>query len=806
MSELSAPEAAPLAGRWLVRIVLAAAIMVAGLSVAWGSGRLLAERAEEDALHRQTALYGGLMLAAAALAALFVQRRVETAAVRSMSRFTQSVDRLSGRSRAVDLFVISFLSLFLEVLLIRWHAASLVAASYFKNVTLLAAFLGLGLGFAAAKRIRLSALTAPLALAIQVLVLSALDARGFDSFIRHPGIEWPWGVEKYRDAIDVGVFYGFFGALFISTILIFLPLGQLTGRLMLGFPPIRAYTINILGSLVGVVAFGLASFFWLSPLTWFGIAGVLMLFALRHERFGSTCGGICMLITMAATGIATKPGRIDVYSPYQRLEIERESVTAETGAQLDTGVLISANKAYHLRTINLSDDFVAAHGEEYPRVARMAAAYNLPYRFASSFESVLIVGAGAGNDVAAALRNGAARVDAVEIDPAIVDLGRRYHAERPYDDPRVQVHINDARAFMRKASTDQYDLIVFGLLDSHTLLSGMSAIRLDNFIYTQESMAEARRLLKPDGMLALSFATGPGGYLFTRLFEMLQTAFEVTPRCFDLKYDQAQLLAVGPPVTGGLPLPQGVSEAAYTLDPSVAPAVDDWPFLYLQGRGWRQVPKPYWVMIGMLALISVVWVLAGSGRTTGISPHFFFLGGAFLLIETKGITELALIFGTTWIVTSVVIASILALILLANLLVTLAPSQNRTVHYVLLAVMLLVGYFVPLDSLLSFGWWPAAIIATGLLVVPLFFAGVIFATSLKQAESLPRVFSSNLLGAILGGLCEYASMAVGFRNLYLIGLGLYALSFLTMPRARAVHKDAQGAATRPASVTAGDSL
>ena len=88
----------------------------------------------------------------------------------------------------------------------------------------------------------------------------------------------------------------------------------------------------------------------------------------------------------------------------------------------------------------------------------------------------------------------------------------------------------------------------------------------------------------------------------------------------------------------------------------------------------------------------------------------------------------------------------------------------------------------------------------------LFFAGVIFATSLKQAESLPRVFSSNLLGAILGGLCEYASMAVGFRNLYLIGLGLYALSFLTMPRARAVHKDAQAAATRPASVTAGDSL
>ncbi|MCH7872229.1 MAG: methyltransferase domain-containing protein, partial [Planctomycetes bacterium] len=664
-----------------------------------------------------------------------------------------------------------------------------LAASYFKNITLLAAFLGLGLGFAAAKRIRLNLLTAPVALAVQVLVLALLDARGFDSFLRHPGIEWPWGIAVARDAVDMGVFYGFFAALFVSTILIFLPLGQLTGRLMLGFPPIRAYTINILGSLLGVIAFGLVSFFWLSPLAWFGIAGIVTLYVLRHERFGATCGGICILITMLATGISVKSGRLDVYSPYQRLEVERETVTSLSGAKLDTGVLIVANKAYHLRTANLSEEFVTAHGEQYPCVASMAAAYNLPYRLAPPVERVLVVGAGAGNDVAAALRNGATHVDAVEIDPAIVRMGQRYHAERPYADPRVQVHVDDARAFMRKAPSDEYDLIVFGLLDSHTLLSGMAAVRLDNFMYTQESMNEARRLLKPDGMLTLSFATGPGGYLFTRLFEMLQTAFSATPRCFDLKYDAAHLLAVGPSVSGDAVLPDGVNEVAYTLEPDVPPATDDWPFPYLPGRGWRAVPGPYFVMLGMLALITTVWVLAGSGRKTGISPHFMFLGGAFLLVETKGITELALIYGTTWIVSSVVIAAILALILLANLFVTIAPNQNRKIHYALLGAALVGGYCVPLNSLLSLDWWLAAVIATALLVVPLFFAGVIFATSLKQAASLPRVFSSNLLGAILGGLCEYASMAVGFRNLYLFGLGLYALSFVTMPRSRAVADD-----------------
>ena len=290
MSDVSLRESAPLAGRWLIRLLLALMIAVGGLAAAWGSGRLLPDNFAEEALHRQTGLYGGLLLVAAALAALFLQRRVETASVESMSAFTKSVDDLSGRGRAVDLFVISFLGLFLEVLLIRWHATSVLAASYFKNITLLAAFLGLGLGFAAAKRIRLNALTSPLALAVQVLVLAALDARGFDSFLKHPGIEWPWGIEAARDAVDMGVFYGFFAALFVSTILIFLPLGQLTGRLMLGFPPIRAYTINILGSLLGVIAFGLVSFFWLSPLAWFGIAGIVTLYVLRHDRFGSTCG------------------------------------------------------------------------------------------------------------------------------------------------------------------------------------------------------------------------------------------------------------------------------------------------------------------------------------------------------------------------------------------------------------------------------------------------------------------------------------------------------------------------------------
>ena len=99
---------------------------------------------------------------------------------------------------------------------------------------------------------------------------------------------------------------------------------------------------------------------------------------------------------------------------------------------------------------------------------------------------------------------GAAHVDVIEIDPAIAFLGTKYHPERPYDDPRVTLSINDARNFFRTAD-QKYDLIVYGVLDSHTALSHASSLRVDSYVYTREGIAEAFRLLKPDGVLSISF-------------------------------------------------------------------------------------------------------------------------------------------------------------------------------------------------------------------------------------------------------------------------------------------------------------
>jgi hypothetical protein len=177
-------------------------------------------------------------------------------------------------------------------------------------------------------------------------------------------------------------------------------------------------------------------------------------------------------------------------------------------------------------------------------------------------------------------------------------------------------------------------------------------------------------------------------------------------------------------------------------------------------------------------VISTVWVLGTREHGAGLSGHFFFLGGAFLLIETKGITELALVFGTTWVVTSVVITAILLLILLANWTVHVLGLRGPHIAYLGLMASLLAGYFTPIQGLLDRGFMTAAVASSALLCLPLYFAGIVFATSLKQCRSLPAAFASNLLGAILGGLYEYMSMVTGFRSLYLAGMVLYGLSWV----------------------------
>ena len=140
---------------------------------------------------------------------------------------------------------------------------------------------------------------------------------------------------------------------------------------------------------------------------------------------------------------------------------------------------------------------------------------------------MLIVGAGTGTDVAIALRNGAKHVDAVEIDPALLQFGRDHNPDRAYDDPRVTTHVDDGRAFLERTD-DEYDLIFFALPDSLTLVSGASSLRLESYLFTEQAFDSARDHLAPGGAFAI-YNYYREHWLVDRLAGTLEEAFGHTP-------------------------------------------------------------------------------------------------------------------------------------------------------------------------------------------------------------------------------------------------------------------------------------
>jgi hypothetical protein len=161
-----------------------------------------------------------------------------------------------------------------------------------------------------------------------------------------------------------------------------------------------------------------------------------------------------------------------------------------------------------------------------------------------------------------------------------------------------------------------------------------------------------------------------------------------------------------------------------------------------------------------------------------VNLHFFFLGCAFFLIETKSITETALLFGSTWIVNSVVVSAILIMILGANLFVRKFKPGDVRPFYILLLASLLLNYLVPVSSMLGQNFVLRGVVSGLAISLPLFFAGIIFATSLRKLQSVETAFGSNLLGSVAGGMLEYSSLMFGIRALYLLSGFAYVLSWL----------------------------
>jgi len=188
--------------------------------------------------------------------------------------------------------------------------------------------------------------------------------------------------------------------------------------------------------------------------------------------------------------------------------------------------------------------------------------------------------------------------------------------------------------------------------------------------------------------------------------------------------------------------------------------------------------------LALLLLICFAPVCSANEASSPDTWPMFFLDAGFLLLETRAVVHLALLFGSTWLVNAAVLAAVLLLVLLANGVTGWARPSLPVVSVALFAT-LAGGGWVPVDVFL--GWYrPVQVIGASLLVLaPLFFAGVIFAIGFRQTVAPARALAANLAGAMVGGWLEYSSLLIGFGNVSWVALGLYGFAALSLLKSRA---------------------
>ncbi len=507
-----------------------------------------------------------------------------------------------------------------------------------------------------------------------------------------------------------------------------------------------AYRYDILGSLAGIATFSLLSFLDAPPLVWGAIAAVMLL-VLAPRRPG--LAPIAAVVVILGLLTAESLQRDHFWSPYYEISLARYS----------DYTMVSVNGIPH-QTI-----------QPNARRRQTEPVYFEPYRLLrhNPLRNVLIIGAGNGSDVSIALQSGARHVDAVEIDPRLYALGRKLNPEHPYKDPRVHVTIDDGRAFLQRTN-HRYDLILFALPDSLTLVAGQGSIRLESYLFTLQAVQLARAHLRSGGAFGM-YNYYREQWLLDRFARTEYEAFGSRP-CVT-QYGRLSLLLVGVGPTA-VQCKTTWSRGNRAIPPPVS---DNHPFPYLRTPS---IPPIY---INALLLILVASATLVRGVAGPIRPmirylDLFFMGAAFLLIETENIVRFALLFGTTWFVNALVFGGILFSVL-AAIEVSRRVTISKPVRlYAALMVSLLIAWLIQPSSLLTLGAAPRFAAATTIAFLPVFFANLIFAQRFRDVGSSVTAFGANLIGAMVGGVLEYAALVEGYHVLLVVIAGLYALAFL----------------------------
>ncbi len=454
---------------------------------------------------------------------------------------------------------------------------------------------------------------------------------------------------------------------------------EMVGRCFGGLEPLTAYRYDLIGSLLGIGVFTLMSFLRAPSVVW-GLVASLVFLALATGVRMRVVYAVSAVVVVGMLLSETLTAGVS-WSPYYKVQTHHSNSGPGALSIWVNGVPHQTMAKASWRLLHAPEQY----GTPYKRLPK------------DTLDNVLVVGAGSGSDVAIALRKGAKHVDAVEIDPRILQLGKQRNPDHAYQDARVTTHTNDGRAFLQSTHT-KYDLILFALPDSLALVNGASQIRLESFLFTQQALESVRAHLRPDGGFAM-YNYYRENWLIDRLAGTAATVFGHTP-CVDNFTSHQAVVAVA------LHESNQVCGAAYTPSTKViAPATDNAPFLYFKGG---MIPWLYvWTLLGVV-LVSLLLVRTVGGPFREMRPYadLFFMGAAFLLLETKNVASFALMFGTTWFVNALVFTGVLVIVLAAVETTRRFRTPPLPVVFAGIAASLALSWVIQPGVLLGLSFWP----------------------------------------------------------------------------------------------------
>src|SRR5215207_885149 len=648
------------------------------------------------------------------------------------------------RSVRWSLFLASATMLFVELALIRWAGANIVHLSYFSNFILLGSFLGIGLGFLIpAERGQWIKRWAAVPLAVLVVLVHQFPVQ-----VRQTSGEVIYFTSVRTTGLPQWVTLPI---LFLFTAVIMTGIGKIAADLFRRLPSLEAYRYDLLGALLGSVSFAVLSWLHAPSVVW-GVLAALALLVVGGRR--NTVFYVIPLAAMVTVLFVESTTSGTSWSPYYKIQV---------------GQSPSVNRTYRITANGVPHQSIAP----LEVLLREKSPYRWPYDQTpgNPHKRVLVIGAGNGNDVAVALANGAERVDAVEIDPRIQQIGAQLHLAKPYDDPRVHVYINDGRAFLERTNA-KYDLIVLALPDSLTLVAGANNLRLESYLFTQQAFEAARNHLAPHGAFAM-YNYYRQSWLVDRFAGSLKDIYGHAPCMTTFRKNAAVIVA------GMTTLDQTCENLWQPSGAVPAAATDDHPFPYLLHR---DIPTLYLSVLGAILLVTLLSV-----RLTGVRikrtlryTDMFLMGAAFLLLETKSVIGFALYFGTTWLVNALVFFGVLLAVLAAVEVRRRLRRVNLLLLQFLLFATLAIAWLVPTDAVLSLPFPGRLAAAIALAFAPIFCANLLFSDRLAQAPDPTAAFGANLLGALTGGALEYLALVTGYQSLLLVVALLYLGACIAM--------------------------